>query len=60
MRQIAEFPECAPTVHAELRRALLQRFPYCVFYAIEGAGLVVIGCFDARRDPEVWRVRTRR
>jgi hypothetical protein len=42
----------------DIRRALLRsRFPYCVFYSIEGEEAVVVGCFHAHRDPEVWRLR---
>jgi hypothetical protein len=53
----SSFPESAPVVHGSFRRALLRRFPYCVFYSIEGEEAVVVGCFHAHRDPEVWRLR---
>jgi hypothetical protein len=46
-----------PVVHAPFRRALLRRFPYCVFYYLEAEEVVVVGCFHAHRSPEVWRVR---
>jgi plasmid stabilization system protein ParE len=58
-RRIAEFPESAAEVEAGIRRAPLRRFPYCVFYLREGAGPVVLGCFHAHRDPQVWRLRGR-
>jgi plasmid stabilization system protein ParE len=58
VRQVEQFPESAPVVHGSFRRALLRsRFPYCVFYSIEGEEAVVVGCFHAHRDPEVWRLR---
>jgi plasmid stabilization system protein ParE len=57
VRQVEQFPESAPVVHGSFRRALLRRFPYCVFYSIESEEAVVVGCFHAHRDPEVWRLR---
>lgn len=59
VRQIRDYPESAPEVQPEIRRALLHRFPYCVFYVFEPPDAVVLGCFHARRDPEVWRLRAR-
>ncbi|MCL4686719.1 type II toxin-antitoxin system RelE/ParE family toxin [Myxococcota bacterium] len=57
VRQVEQFPESAPLIHPSFRRVLLRRFPYCVFYSIESGEVVVVGCFHAHRDPEVWRVR---
>ena len=59
MHQLAGFPEIAPAVHSSVRRVLLHRFPYCVFYAIENRDVVVLGCFHAHRNPEVWRLRSK-
>jgi plasmid stabilization system protein ParE len=57
MGRIASHPEGFPSVHRSVRRALLRRFPYCVFYVLEPERALVIGCFHARRDPRVWRLR---
>jgi plasmid stabilization system protein ParE len=57
LRRIDQFPQSAPDVHQGIRRLLLHRFPYCVFYFLEPAGPVVLGCLHASRDPRVWRVR---
>jgi plasmid stabilization system protein ParE len=57
IRQIEQFTQIAPVVHAPFRRALLRRFPYCVFYYLEPEWAVVVGCFHAHRSPEVWRLR---
>ena len=46
-------------VHRELRRALLRRFPYGVFYAVESQRLVVIAILHTARDPELWRERAK-
>ena len=57
IRQLGQFPQIAPVVHAPFRRALLRRFPYCVFYYLEPEEAVVVGCFHAHRSPEDWRLR---
>lgn len=57
VHQIERFPEIAPVVHPPFRRALLRRFPYCVFYYLEPSEAVIVGCFHAHRSPEVWRIR---
>ncbi len=51
-------PEAFPEVHSRIRRALLRRFPYCVFYTVDSDGAVVLGCFHARRSPTAWKRRS--
>jgi len=43
--------------HKNVRRALLRRFPYSVFYVVEQEQIVVLACFHARRDPKQWQRR---
>ena len=57
IHQLEQFPQISPVVHAPFRRALLRRFPYCVFYSLEAEEAVVVGCFHAHRNPEAWRIR---
>ena len=57
MANIASHPESYPVVHRSLRRALLRRFPYCMFYVVERERALVHGCFHARRDPQAWQLR---
>ncbi len=57
LRSAAEWPNAAPVVGETMRRALVARFPYGVFYAVEGDDLVVLGCVHVRRHPRVWKSR---
>ena len=57
MNRIASHPDGYPVVHRSVRRVLLRRFPYCLFYLLDAERAVVIGCFHARRDPQAWRLR---
>jgi plasmid stabilization system protein ParE len=50
-RHLVTTPELYQRVEGELRRATLRRFPYGLFYLIEGDGVVVIGCLHLHRDP---------
>ena len=40
-----------------IRRALLRRFPYAVYFAIEREFVVVVAVLRASRDPEEWQRR---
>lgn len=44
-------------IHNQIRRALLRKFPYAIFYVIDEENIVILACFHARRDPERWRDR---
>jgi plasmid stabilization system protein ParE len=46
-----------PVVHRDVRRGVIRRFPYAVFYAERGPHLVVFAVFHAKRDPTSWRSR---
>jgi toxin ParE1/3/4 len=54
---IERTPQLYAVVHREVRRALLWRFPYGIFYVIDGDTVVVLACFHARRDPAQWQRR---
>ena len=44
-------------VHREIRRAIPRRFPYGVFYRIEGSEVLVFAVVDLHRDPSTWQDR---
>lgn len=52
---IQEFPYMAPVWRAPLRKALLGRTHFGLFYAIEPGRIVITGLQDLRRDPELLR-----
>lgn len=47
-----------PDIHAELengvRRCLVRRFPYAIFYKLDKARIVVIAVMHTSRDPSRW------
>jgi hypothetical protein len=40
--QLCAYPESAPVYEERIRRALLRRFPYALYYLIEDEQIVVI------------------
>jgi|SRR5579864_219772 len=50
-------PEQFPIVHANLRRGLLKRFPYALYFRIEADGAYVVACAHTSRDPRRWQRR---
>jgi plasmid stabilization system protein ParE len=54
---IAENPRRYPRIHGEIRRAVTPRFPFGVFYLMEGDAVVVIAVMHASRDPARWKER---
>jgi toxin ParE1/3/4 len=50
-------PRACPIVEANIRRVLVHRFPYGVFFIIEPKRVIVLSVAHAARDPEVWKGR---
>lgn len=46
-----------PLVHKDVRRALIKRFPYGIYFFDEGASLIVIAIYHAKRNPKRWQER---
>ncbi|HVX38032.1 MAG TPA: type II toxin-antitoxin system RelE/ParE family toxin [Gemmatimonadaceae bacterium] len=60
LERIAAHPEAYPAVFGTLRRAVLSRFPYALFYRRRAAApdvIEVLAVFHHRRDPATWRRR---
>jgi toxin ParE1/3/4 len=51
---IVSNPEIGPVVRVRVRRLVLRRFPYLLFYVIEPEEVLVLACMHASRDPERW------
>ena len=57
LNRIIENPESYPVIHRDTHRALLRRFPYGLFYRVQGDRIVVVALMHAKRDPRRWVVR---
>ena len=59
LSRIIRNPRSYPIVYRTLRRAVVRRFPFAVFYDVTADEIHVIAVFHSRRDPEIWKSRVR-
>ena len=57
MARIEREPAHFAFADTEVRRALLRRFPYAVYFIVDDASVIVLACLHVRRDPSVWESR---
>jgi plasmid stabilization system protein ParE len=54
---ISENPFAAPVVGSDLRRKVLNHFPYSLLYAVESELVVIVAVAHQKRRPRYWRSR---
>jgi toxin ParE1/3/4 len=57
LAKISRSPLVYPVVHKDVRRGMIRRFPYGIFYRLVENYIVVMAVFHARRDPRRWQSR---
>lgn len=57
LSRILENPYAFPIVYRTLRRAVVRRFPFAIFYEVLTSEIEVTAVFHSRRDPELWKSR---
>lgn len=61
MSQIARDPDHFQIVFAKsVKRALVGRFPYAIYFVEKDSSLIVYGVFHQRADPNRWKKRRRK
>jgi plasmid stabilization system protein ParE len=56
LERIAENPRQFQVVYQDVRRALLRRFPYGVFFRARASGAIkIIAVMHSARSPDRWR-----
>jgi plasmid stabilization system protein ParE len=55
--QIHAMPNVCRKVYRDLRRTLVRRFPYAVFYRIDEDQITVVAVYHCKRDPRGWQKR---
>lgn len=56
IRRLTANPLSFPRVHGEVRRAVLRRFPYAVYFRIQRQDIVVLAV-HGRQHPARWQAR---
>ena len=54
---VASGPEAFPILHRDTRRALVNRFPYGLFFRVIDNTVVFVACYHTRRNPASWKRR---
>lgn len=55
--RISANPQLHAVVFADVRKAVVKRFPYCVYYRSHPTHVEVLAVFHSRRDPSIWQGR---
>lgn len=57
LTRIAANPKLHAVVYKDVRKTVVPRFRYCIFYTIEPTHILVISVFHTSRDPAIWKGR---
>ena len=50
-------PKMHAFVRGDIRKAVVKRFPYCVYYRSDDQRVEVIAVFHGSRNPSIWQER---
>jgi plasmid stabilization system protein ParE len=57
LRRIRNGPLKYQVLSSGIRRAMTRRFPYAIYFLVEGTLIVILAVLHAGRDPAVWQRR---
>lgn len=57
LRRIGNNPKTHAVVFRSLRKAVVTRFPFCIYYREESECVRVLAVFHTSRDPKEWKKR---
>ncbi len=57
LSNIQRNPLSYPTIYQKIRRKLIRKFPYGLFYLVENEMIIILACFHIKRNPKQWKRR---
>jgi len=57
LSRVARYPDLFPVVFRDLRRVVVRRFPFAIFYRVTQDEIQVVAVFHSRRNPRIWKTR---
>lgn len=57
IQNIVNYPTAWPIIEEDVRRCLVNRFPYGVIYSIEQDEIFILAVMHLRRHPDYWKKR---
>lgn len=55
--RIQRSPELYPVIHRDLRRRLVERFPFAIYYRIYPGIIFIVAVMHAKQNPRAWKAR---
>jgi plasmid stabilization system protein ParE len=56
--RICQMPEAYAAVYRDVRRSVVRRFPYTIYYRIVSSRVIITAVFHGHRNPKAWQKRT--
>jgi plasmid stabilization system protein ParE len=53
LQLLGDSPLIFPSVYGKVRRASIEGFPYLLYYVVLPDRVSILGCFHARRNPQI-------
>lgn len=50
-------PDAFPKMFDGVHKAVVKRFPYCLYFRVRGDVVVVLAVFHSARNPAIWQGR---
>ena len=57
LQRVADNALLYAKLYRDIRRALLPRFPYALFYFVQHERVIVFAVLHTSRDPKTWRIQ---
>jgi plasmid stabilization system protein ParE len=57
VEEVKRNPIAFARIHRDVRRVLLRKFPYALFYVVDDDLITFLACFHAKRNPTDWMLR---
>jgi plasmid stabilization system protein ParE len=54
VRNIESYSEIFAAVHGDVRRVIIPKFPFAIFYVVEPTRVVALRLLHTARDPKLW------
>ena len=57
LHRLERNPEMYPVVHGEIRRAVVRRYPYAIYYVVDAGRVEILAIVHSSRNPRAWQSR---
>ena len=57
IQKIIDYPTAWTCLESDVRRYLVNRFPFAILYSIESSEIFILAIMNLHRDPDYWKHR---